>query len=254
MNTFLSQSMLSAAVLLALVAHGEAAAQARYELKILASLGGRSSTGNSINTRGWVTGRSNLPGNQSRHATLWRSDSLTDLGTLGGPNSAVIWPVKNLQGIVSGIAQTSEADPLQENWSCAFFFPAATRMGYRCLGFRWQDGAMRPLPTLGGTHGFAAGTNNHGVTAGWAENTIIDPTCVAPQVLQFRAVLWGADGRATELPPFSGDSVSAATALNDRGIAVGISGICDIAVGQRSAIHAVRRHRGRRLEHADRHQ
>ena len=239
MKTSFTRSLLPAAVLLALVS-GDALAQARYSLRNLASLGGTSSTGNSINTRGWITGRSNLAGNQSRHATLWRGNALTDLGTLGGPNSAVIWPVKNLQGIVSGIAQNAEPDPLHENWSCSFFFPAATRTGYRCLGFRWRDGVMTPLPTLGGTHGFAAGTNNLGVTAGWAENTVADPTCVAPQVLQFRAVLWGADARPKELPPYGSDSVSAATALNDNGVVVGISGICDIAVGQRSAIHAVR--------------
>ena len=240
MKTFLARSVLSAAVLFAIGAHGNAFAQARYTLQTLPSLGGRSSTGNSINNRGWITGRSNLAGNQARHATLWRDGVLSDLGTLGGPNSAVIWPVKNLQGIVSGIAQSSEPDPLHENWSCSFFFPAATRTGYRCFGFRWQDGVMTPLPTLGGTHGFAAGTNNRGVTTGWAENTTVDPTCVAPQVLQFRAVLWGPDARVVELPPFGSDSVSAATALNDNGVVVGISGICDIAVGQRSAIHAVR--------------
>lgn len=240
MNTFLARSLLSTAMLLAFAAHGAAAAQAQYELKILPALEGTSSTGNSINNRGWVTGRSNLAGNQVRHATLWRGDRLTDLGTLGGPNSAVIWPVKNLRGIVSGIAQTAEPDPLQENWSCSFFFPGATATGHRCVGFRWRDGVMTPLPTLGGTHGFAAGTNNGGVTAGWAENATVDPTCVAPQVLQFRAVLWDPQGRASELPPFGDDSVSAATALNDQGVAVGISGICDIAVGQRSAIHAVR--------------
>jgi probable HAF family extracellular repeat protein len=152
----------------------------------------------------------------------------------------VVWPVKNLQGIVSGIAQSAEPDPLHETWSCGYFFPAATRTGFRCLPFRWQNGLMTALPTLGGTHGFAAGTNNRGDTTGWAENTVADPTCVAPQVLQFRAVLWDVDAHARELPPLAGDSVSAATALNDRGDVVGISGICDIAVGQRSAIHAVR--------------
>jgi len=211
-----------------------------YHVTNLQSLGGTSSVGYSVNDRGWVAGRSNLPGNQSRHATLWRNGALTDLGTLGGANSAVLWPVKNLRGIVTGIAQTAEPDPLNERWSCGFFFPAATGRGTRCLGFKWKDGVMTRLPTLGGTHGFATGSNNLGQTVGWAENTVHDPTCALPQVLQFRAVRWGPrNGQIRELPPLSGDSVSAATALNDHGQAVGISGICDQAAGRFSAIHNV---------------
>jgi probable HAF family extracellular repeat protein len=213
----------------------------RYRIAHLPSLGGTSSVGNSINDRGWVAGRSNLPGNQTRHATLWRAGGVLDLGTLGGPNSNVAWPVKNTRGVLAGIAQTSEPDPLHEAWSCSAFFPAATGRGWQCLGFVWEDGAMRALPTLGGTHGFATGANNRGQVVGWAENTVPDPTCVPPQVLQFRAVVWGpGDGEIQELPPLAGDSVSAATALNDRGRVVGISGICDDAVGKFSASHAVR--------------
>jgi probable HAF family extracellular repeat protein len=99
---------------------------------------------------------------------------------------------------------------------------------------------MRPLPTLGGTNGFATGANNKGQIIGWAENTVHDATCVVPQVLQFRAVVWGPKvGQIRELPPLPGDTVSAATALNDRGQVVGISGICDRAIGRFSAIHAV---------------
>jgi hypothetical protein len=72
-------------------------------------------------------------------------------------------------------------------WSCSFFFPSAT--GHTCLGFVWQDGEMKPLPTFGGNNGFATGANNHGQVVGWAENTVHDPTCIPPQVLQFRAAL-----------------------------------------------------------------
>ena len=212
---------------------------ASYSLDDLDSLGGTSSVGFSVNDRGWAAGRSNLPGNQKRHATLWRNGVLTDLDTLGGANSAVLWPVKNVRGIVSGIAQTNEPDPYNEKWSCGFFFPAATRSGTRCLGFRWQNGVMTPLPTLGGTHGFATGTNNLGQTAGWAENTVQDPTCEAPQVFQFRAVVWGPGNGMRELRPLAGDTVSSATALNDFGRVVGISGVCDQAAGRFSAIHMV---------------
>ena len=70
----------------------------RYEVSDLPPLGGTSSVGFSVNDRGWVAGRSNLAGNQSRHATLWRNGVLTDLGTLGGPATArSLWPVKNLR-------------------------------------------------------------------------------------------------------------------------------------------------------------
>jgi probable HAF family extracellular repeat protein len=212
----------------------------RYHVVVLRSLGGTSSVGTSINDLGWVAGRSNLPGNSSRHATLWRDGALTDLGTLGGPNSAVLWPVKNLRGIVSGIAQTAEPDPQNEFWSCSFFFPAVARTGYRCVGFRWQNGVMTALPTLGGKNGFATGTNNAGFTVGWAQNTTIDPTCVASNRQQFRAVIWGPSGAVSrELPPLAGDSTSAATAINDRGQVIGISGICDQAAGRFSAAKAV---------------
>ncbi|MGH3039641.1 MAG: hypothetical protein ACRDLZ_09620, partial [Gaiellaceae bacterium] len=47
------------------------------------------------------------------------------------------------------------------------------------------------------------------------------------------------NGHPQELSPLPGDTVSAATALNDRGQVVGISGICDQAAGRFSAIHSV---------------
>jgi probable HAF family extracellular repeat protein len=217
----------------------------RYHVVVQRALGGTSSVGNSINNLGWVAGRSNLPGNESRHATLWRDGTLTDLGTLGGPNSTVPWPVKNMRGIVSGIAQTAEPDPQNEFWSCSFFFPGATATGYRCVGFRWQHGVMTALPTLGGKNGFATGTNNAGSTVGWAQNATIDPTCGAPDTQQFRAVVWGPKGAvARELPPLAGDTTSAATAINDRGQVIGISGICDQSAGRFSAAHAVLWHNG----------
>jgi len=53
----------------------------------------------------------------------------------------------------------------------------------------------------------ATGTNNLGETVGWAENKVHDPTCVPPQVLQFRPVVWGPlDDEIRELPQIEGDS------------------------------------------------
>ena len=208
--------------------------------KLHSSLGGTVSRGTAIDERGWVAGFSSLPGNGIRHAALWRDGTIVDLGTLGGPgtSSSVVWPGLNDRGMVVGIAETDDLDPLHEEWSCTAFLPSVT--GHICLGFVWEDGVMAPLPTLGGNQGFAAGVNNRGQVVGWAETPVHDPTCTAPQVLQFRAVLWEPrEGAQRELPPFPGDSTSAATAINDRGQAVGISGDCDIAVGRFSARHAV---------------
>jgi probable HAF family extracellular repeat protein len=239
MKALIARSLVLTSALLAAAA--DAGAHSReYRVTNLPSLGGTVSRGNSINNRGWVAGYSNLAGDQSRHATLWLDGSPFDLGTLGGPNSSVAWPVKNNRGLLVGISQTATPDPLGESWSCAPFFAPATATGYTCLGFVWEKGVMRALPTLGGNNGYAAAANNRGQVVGWAENTVHDPTCVPPQVLQFRAVLWEpGKNRMQELPPLPGDTSGAATAINDRGQVVGISGTCDQAVGRFTAAHAV---------------
>lgn len=216
--------------------------RARYEIVKLPSLGGAVSRGSSINNRGWVAGLSTLP-DGNRNAALWRNGSVKELGTLGGPHSSVQWPGMNDRGMIVGISQTAEKDTLGERWSCAAFLPSS---GNVCLGFVWEDGVMKALPTLGGTNGFATSVNNRGQVVGWAENTVRDPTCNAPQVLQFRAVVWEPKKNTMrELRPYRGDSASAATAINERGQVVGISGDCDVAVGRFSARHAVLWEKGR---------
>jgi probable HAF family extracellular repeat protein len=234
----------AALVLLAAVAGAGGAShrgQTKYRITHLDSLGGTTSGGIGINDRGWITGYSNLDGDQVQHASLWVGGALVDLGTLGALpelNSAVLWPVKANDGTIVGVSETDELDPLGEEWSCSFFFPAVT--GHTCVGFVWRHGEMEPLPTLGGSNGFAAGVNNRGQVVGWAENEVFDESCVEPQQLQFRAVVWGPrKGQLRELAPFPGDSTSAATAINDRGQVVGISGACGTAVGGVSAAHAL---------------
>src|SRR5215471_12702871 len=218
------------------------AAAQQYQVSYLDDLGG-ASRGSSINNRGWVAGFSLLIGNQSRHATLWRDGSIVDLGTLGGSdkNSSVVWPVKNNRGIIAGISQTDEPELLGENWSCSAFFSGPKRFGYTCLGFVWESGMTRRLlPLPGGHNSFATGADNTGQVVGWAENGIHDSACVAPQVLQFRPVIWGpGTEQIRDLPLIAGDTSGAATAINNSGQVVGISGICDQAVGRYSAKHAV---------------
>jgi probable HAF family extracellular repeat protein len=202
-------------------------------------LGGSSSAGNAMNNLGWSMGVANLPGDTTQHAELWLRGLHLDLGTLGGPNSAVIFANHSDRGQIVGISETADIDPLMETWSCAgAFFPTVTH--HICLGFVWQNGVMTALPTLGGHNGVASSANNLGQVVGWAETAVNDPTCVLPQVQQFEAVIWGpGKDQIQQLSPLGEDPDSAATAINDKGQVVGISGICQNAVGAFSAKHAV---------------
>jgi len=238
-------SVCCGAILPSLYAQKPEATRARqqYQVSDLPGLGGTSNGGNSINDQTWVAGYARLP-DRNRHAALWRNSLLTDLDTLGGPNSSVTWNVKNTAGIIVGISQTADPEPLGEAWSSAAFYSTPNNIGYINLGFVWEDGQgpMRGLPNFpGGNNGFATGANNLRQAVGWAENDVHDPTCVSPQVLQFRPATWalGPPDTIQELPLISSDTSGAATAINDAGQIVGISGICDQAVGRHTAMHAV---------------
>lgn len=211
---------------------------ARYTITYLPTLDGSRNRASGISNSGIVAGFVNRPGNATRVAAFWNGASLDTLGTLGGPNSIVQWPGISNSGIVAGISETAALDTLHEEWSCTAFLPSVT--GHICLGFVWQNDVLTALPTLGGNQGFATSVNNAGQVVGWAETPVRDPTCNAPQQLQFRAVLWDTRaGTKRELRPLPGDSTSAATGINSKGQVVGISGDCDIAVGQLSARHSV---------------
>ena len=211
---------------------------ATYQVENLPHLGGSFSEANSISNSGLTAGRARLSDN-SRRAVFWRDGVIENLGTLGGPHSAVLWAggVNNSLMIV-GISQTGILDTLPGTWSCGAFLPASDST---CVGFFWENGVMTARPTFGGDNGFATAVNNRAQVVGWAETPVHDPTCDLPlQALQFRAALWEPKkGTMVELPPFPGDSTSAATGINEKGQAVGISGECDQAVGRFSAQHAV---------------
>src|SRR6266571_9243803 len=119
-------------------AQAPAKPKTQYHVSTLPSLGGTSSGGNSINDQSWAAGYSRLP-DRNRHATLWRNSLLTDLYTLGGPNSSVTWNVKNTAGIIVGISQTADPEPLGEAWSSAAFYSTPNNVGYINLGFVWQQ-------------------------------------------------------------------------------------------------------------------
>ena len=115
-----------------------------YVINLGDPLGVPSAAAASINNIGWIAGDAFATAS-SEHAELWVGVPL-DLGTLGGPNSAVGWPNKNDRGQIVGITETADMNPLGEDWSCALAnFPTITN--HVCYGFLWEDGVMSALPT-----------------------------------------------------------------------------------------------------------
>jgi probable HAF family extracellular repeat protein len=187
----------------------------RYTVTDLGTLGGGFGEAWGVNNRGSMAGHSTLRGDQTYHAFFWQKGVITDLGTLGGPNSnnSGNSPL-NDRGAVSGFSDTSTPDPNGEDF-CGF------RTNLICLPFVWEKGVMTALPTLGGNNGQAGGINNQGEIVGVSETSNSDPCSFA--FLQVEATIWR-NGNVQELPPFPGDSIGSASAINDAGQVVGASG------------------------------
>jgi probable HAF family extracellular repeat protein len=169
-----------------------------------------------MNKNGAVSGAAALPDNTQVHAALFSRGQVTDLGTLGGPNS--IGFGINGNGQVAGEAETSASDPNQEDF-CGF----GTHL--ICQPFLWENGIMLPLPTLGGNNGAVNQINDWGIAVGFAENNRPDKACPKPQVLHIKPVIW-AYGKAYQLPTVGGDPDGMALGVNDDGLVVGASGTC----------------------------
>jgi probable HAF family extracellular repeat protein len=193
----------------------------RYTVTVLGTLGGGFSSGNGINIEGSVAGGSWLPGDTTIRAFIWHRGVMTDLGTLGGPNSdASEGPMINKRDEVVGFSDTLTLDPNAENF-CSNFndFPNP----YTCVPFVWRNGVMSALPLLGGNNGSAGGINNRGQVAGVAENATRDPNC---PYLHFEPVIWENGQISEQLPTVHGDPDGVASAINDKGQAVGFTGTC----------------------------
>jgi probable HAF family extracellular repeat protein len=267
MKTSIATQIAAATIVVVLIASIPLAAQQQgidpppaplsYTVQLLPGLGGLSGAF-SINDRGWEAGLSNPPGDLFDHAFLWRHGQAIDLGTLGGHNSTIGFPNKNDNGWLAGGSETADSDPHQENF-CAFSCssPTASCLPFNqiCKGFLWrsQTNDMIGLPPLpGGNNSGALGVNNLGQIVGAAENGVLDPACVAPQVFEFEAVVWslGPDGTpfiSQRLAPIAGDTVSIAVGIDQHGNAVGLSGPCasaSLAIGA----HAVLWQGGRAID------
>jgi probable HAF family extracellular repeat protein len=182
-----------------------------------------SSTAYDLNNAGWVTGGSGAlfpPGPQ--HAFLWTGHGpILDLGTLGGPNSEAGGP--NLRGEAAIISETALTDPNAEDF-CGFGDHV------QCLAAIWRHGRLTALPALpGGNNAQAYGLNNAGQVVGFSETGVQDSTCSTGmpfQVLRYQAAIWEPNGRVRKLRPLHGDTVGFAFGINNRGQAIGASGVC----------------------------
>jgi len=216
--TSMAASMLLAALAMAQPTH--------YTVTDLGILpGGTFSYASLITNNGLVAGHASPPAG-TWHAVLWHKRQMLDIGTpgLGGQNSEAFGV--NKWGKATGEAETSTPDPNGEDF-CGFGAMGLPSSGNTCLPFLWQNGAMTPLPTLGGPNGSASTINNLGKAVGYAENNKLDPACTAPQKLQFKPVAWDTtNGKVQELPTYPGDPEGIALGNNDKGQAVGSSGTC----------------------------
>jgi len=151
---------------------------------------------------------------------------MTDLGTLGGQQSAAFGI--NGGGVACGWAQAASGNALPALWNGSTIAALPTlggnsgtawgindagiAVGLSYLGAGgyhasfWNEGGVRDLGTLGGAYSIAYDINNRGVAVGTAsDNSERD-----------RAVLWGVGG-PTDLGGLSSGSWTAARAVNDSG-------------------------------------
>lgn len=218
----------------------------RYLIVELPGIEGEVSVGSGVGKLATVAGWSNVPDTGTREAVVWFLGQRHDLGTLGGPNSTIIWSGSVGSGMVVGFSETAEMDTFEEDWSCSQFFPGEPTH-HVCAGFAFLGGELKRMPTLGGTHSVAISGNDLGQVVGWAETNVEDDTCDGRnQIFQFLPAVWEPrTGEIQQLEPFGlcseGEpcTTGTANAINNSGQIVGISGECDQAVGRESARYAV---------------
>ena len=165
------------------------------------------------------------------HTIHFRHYKLIDIGTFGGPTSAVDEPSFatdpsreiNARGEMVGASTTSitltaTSNPLD----------CAANVNYVNNAFVWREGMVIDLGTLHpgvGNCSTAKAINSHGVIVGNSDTGETDPL---EGFTQSHAVQWR-DGNITDLGSLRGGYESVAVSINNQGLVVGIStnGISD---------------------------
>ncbi len=151
-----------------------------------------------------LTGGTDTRGATAARATLWRDNTVTDLGTLGGTHSFAL--AVNGTGTVVG-----KADLLDDAAGSRRTHPFVRGPG---------DSAMRDLGTLGGRAGAACAVAEDGTVVGYAQTG-------QGAVHAFVAAPGSGGGayRPRDLGALPGGVTSAAYSLNERGSIVGQSSL-----------------------------
>ena len=161
-----------------------------YTVTDLGTLGGTSSVGCGINSRGQVVGFSSIATGQL-HAFLWHRGVMTDLGTLPGDFFSLARDI-NKHAQVVGHSDVTGSPPLN--------------------AVLWERGEVIPLGTLGGSAGFAVRINERGQIVGGART---------PNG-ELHAFLWD-NGAMSDLGTLPGETFSIAKAINKHGQVAGNS-------------------------------
>ena len=199
MYTSLARALMVVVGVAATGAFAASAADPKYRITDIGTLGGSYTEGAALNASGQVTGYSITSGNTSAHAFLWRNDGtpMVDLGPFdpsGAPTDFSAGVALNAAGQVTG--------------------HASPRGGGADYAFVWKnDGTpMKNLGTLGGKSSQGADINDLGQVVGVAD---------LPGNVKHHAFLWKNNGQRIQDLGTLGGSSSAATALNGSGQVTG---------------------------------
>lgn len=189
---------------------------AHYTITEIGALGRTVSTPVNVSAGGEVAG--NLEGPNLTGFTWMPGAKIEPLPTFGGPNSYV-WNITG-NGLTTGSAETNIRDPNGEDFN-GFGTHLIVRPAI------WANGGVHQLPVIsGGNQANALGANTAGQVGGISETGVHDSSCVSPQVLGYKPVIWKNGKIQKVLPTFPGDSIGGVIAINDRGDAVGSTGFC----------------------------
>jgi probable HAF family extracellular repeat protein len=235
-----------------------------YEITDLGTLGGKYSDAFAINDAGDVVGTANVyPAGGMGHAFLYRDGRMTDLSAGSVYRHSLAFAVSDAGAVAASAYRSSyRATALNAfvwNGKRRVYlgslpgYPFGKAVGVNGQGqvvgnalsgsvtdggatvsraFLWDAGRMRDLGTLGGPHSHALAVNDAGQVVGKAD---LPPdgdgdTDARPPT---HAFLYQ-DGQMRDLGTLPGGRDSLASAVNDRGVAVGFSEAAD------GAQHAVR--------------